>query len=64
MSKTNKSLLKRVKITKNGKILARRAGIGHFNAKSSRKKQLQGKRAIPLVGYKRKELKRLLPSNY
>jgi ribosomal protein L35 len=31
--KTNKSYLKRFKITKNGKILARKAGQNHFNAK-------------------------------
>ncbi len=31
--KTNKSYLKRFKVTKNGKILARRPGQNHFNAK-------------------------------
>lgn len=31
--KTNKSYLKRFKITKSGKILARKAGQNHFNAK-------------------------------
>jgi ribosomal protein L35 len=31
--KTNKSYLKRLKITKSGKILARKAGQNHFNAK-------------------------------
>ena len=34
--KTNKSYLKRFKITKNGKILARKAGQNHFNAKENR----------------------------
>jgi ribosomal protein L35 len=38
--KTNKSLTKRLKVTKNGKIKARKSGIGHFNAKMSRRKQL------------------------
>ncbi len=42
--KTNKSLTKRLKITKNGKILARTPGFNHFNAKQSRKKQLNGKK--------------------
>ena len=42
--KTNKSLTKRLKITKNGKILARRPGFNHFNAKQSRTKQLNGKK--------------------
>jgi len=42
--KTKKSLTKRLKITKNGKILARKAGKGHFNAKAKRTKQLAGKK--------------------
>lgn len=42
--KTNKSLTKRLKITKNGKILSRAPGFNHFNAKQSRKKQLKGKK--------------------
>lgn len=42
--KTNKSLTKRLKITKNGKILSRRPGFNHFNAKQSRTKQLKGKK--------------------
>lgn len=33
--KTNKSYKKRLKVTKNGKIVARRAGQNHFNAKES-----------------------------
>ncbi len=41
--KTNKSLTKRLKITKNGKVLARKPGFSHFNAKQSRVTQLQGK---------------------
>jgi ribosomal protein L35 len=31
--KTNKSYSKRLKVTKNGKILARKTGQNHFNAK-------------------------------
>lgn len=42
--KTNKSLTKRLKITKKGKILARTPGFNHFNAKQSRTKQLSGKK--------------------
>ena len=41
--KTNKSLTKRLKISKNGKIKARKPGFNHFNAKQSRSKQLSGK---------------------
>ncbi len=58
--KTNKSFLKRLKVTKNGKVLARKAGKDHFNAKASRGKQLAGKRMLNFViGHK--ELKQNLP---
>ena len=33
--KTNKSYSKRLKVTKNGKILARRTGQNHFNSKEN-----------------------------
>ena len=38
--KTNKSYAKRLKVTKNGKVIARKPGQNHFNAKASRKKQM------------------------
>jgi len=41
--KTNKSFAKRLKVTKNGKILARKPGQNHFNAKARRRKQLNKK---------------------
>ena len=34
--KTNKSYTKRLKVTKGGKILARKTGRNHFNAKERR----------------------------
>ena len=42
--KTNKSYSKRLKVTKNGKILSRAPGFNHFNAKQSRSTQLAGKK--------------------
>jgi ribosomal protein L35 len=33
--KTNKSYSKRLKVTKNGKILARKTGQNHFNSKEN-----------------------------
>ena len=47
--KTNKSFAKRLKVTKNGKILSRKAGKNHFNAKASRANQLTGKRMTTIV---------------
>jgi ribosomal protein L35 len=58
--KTNKSLSKRLRITPSGKVLSRKAGKGHFNAKASRNKQLAGNRMQDFK-HNRKELTRLLP---
>jgi ribosomal protein L35 len=38
--KTNKSYAKRLKVTKNGKVLARAKGQNHFNSKESGRSQL------------------------
>jgi ribosomal protein L35 len=43
-TKTNKSFTKRLKITKNGKIIARHTGQNHFNVKEGRRAQLNKKR--------------------
>ncbi|MEK7579338.1 MAG: 50S ribosomal protein L35 [Patescibacteria group bacterium] len=42
--KTNKSYTKRLRVTKNGKILSRKPGGNHYNAKESRGTQLARKR--------------------
>ncbi len=47
--KTNKSFSKRLKITRNGKIVARKPGKNHFNAKEKRSTQMSGKRS-QLIG--------------
>lgn len=43
--KTNKSYSKRLKVTKNGKVIARKPGQNHFNAKESRRTRLDRKRS-------------------
>ena len=48
-TKTNKSFTKRLKVTKTGKIIARKPGFNHFNAKQSRVKQLAGKKPVPFA---------------
>ena len=60
--KTNKSYTKRLKITKNGKILSRAPGFNHFNAKQSRTKQLAGRKGRNFV-IKNKPMSHLLPFN-
>lgn len=42
--KTNKSFTKRLRVTRKGKLIARKPGQDHFNAKKSRATQLSQKR--------------------
>lgn len=58
--KTNKSYSKRLKITKNGKIISRKPGFNHFNAKQSRTKQLAGRKGQSFV-IKNKPRSHLMP---
>lgn len=60
MSKTNKSLQKRIKITRRGKILKRKPGQIHFRAKQKRSKQLNRKR-LENFNISKKELKHYMP---
>lgn len=46
--KTNKSLSKRLKVTRTGKVLARVGGQNHFNAKESRVSQLAKKKNVEI----------------
>jgi len=43
--KTHKAIAKRLKITRKGKIVARKPGQNHFNAKESRRTQMNGRRS-------------------
>ncbi|MEK7614373.1 MAG: 50S ribosomal protein L35 [Patescibacteria group bacterium] len=58
--KTNKSYSKRLRVTKNGKVLARKPGFNHFNAKQKRTKQLRGKKPTIFV-MTSKQRSRFLP---
>lgn len=60
-NKTNKSLAKRLKLTRTGKVLARTPGFNHFNAKQSRTKQLAGKKMQDFT-ISPKDKSRFLPS--
>ena len=59
MMKSNKSYLKRLKVTKSGKILARAKGQNHFNSKESRRSQL-GKKKMEAFHMTHKEKSRFL----
>lgn len=58
--KTNKSYTKRVKVTKNGKIVARKAGQNHFNARQTGRQRLRRKRA-QLLSLSKRITRRFLP---
>lgn len=59
--KTNKSYTKRLKVTKNGKILARKPGQCHFNAKESGN-ITRGKRKISSLKLSPRATRRFLPN--
>jgi ribosomal protein L35 len=58
--KTNKSYTKRLRVTKNGKIIARRAGQNHFNAKESGRGRQNRRKAVGLH-MSTKDRQRFLP---
>ncbi|HEY4502451.1 MAG TPA: 50S ribosomal protein L35 [Candidatus Paceibacterota bacterium] len=60
--KTNKSFTKRLRVTKNGKIIARKPGLNHFNAKKSRQNELNKKRTQE-INFSKKVVQRFLPNN-
>jgi ribosomal protein L35 len=47
--KTNKSYSKRLRVTKNGKIISRAPGQNHFNAKSTGQQRIAKRRKLGMV---------------
>lgn len=58
--KTRKSILKRFKITKTGKVLRRRTGLDHYRAKKSGKKIRAGRKWVVVPKSEAKKIKKLL----
>ena len=58
--KTNKSFSKRIKVTKNGKLVARKPGQNHFNARQTGQQRLRRKRT-QLLDLSKKITSRFLP---
>lgn len=58
--KTRKSILKRFKITKTGKILRRPTGLDHYRAKKPGKRIRKSRRWIPLSKAEAKKIKKLI----
>jgi len=59
--KTNKSFTKRIKVTKNGKLVARKQGQNHFNARQTGQQRLRRKRT-QLLTLSKRITRRFLPS--
>lgn len=60
MTKTNKSILKRMRFTKTGKIMRLGSGINHFQAKKSRSVQLSKKRSFEVAKTQQDSIKAYL----
>lgn len=58
--KTRKSLTKRFKITKTGKLLRRVTGLDHYRAKKSGKKIRQSRKWVEVYKSEAKIIKKLL----
>lgn len=61
--KTNKSYKKRVKVTKNGKVVARKPGQDHFNARETGNDRLKKKRSSLVAWGKNNRITRRFLSN-
>ncbi|MBI5470692.1 50S ribosomal protein L35 [Candidatus Kaiserbacteria bacterium] len=59
--KTNKSYTKRLRVTKNGKIVARTPGHNHFNAKESGSGRMRRRRSW-IVKMSASDRSRFLPN--
>ena len=58
--KTRKSVSKRFKITKNGKVLKRKAGQDHFNSRESGKTTRKKRRDVEMSKTLHKNIKELI----
>lgn len=58
--KTRKSITKRFKITKTGKVLKRAIGQNHFNAKKTGKQRRQSRKWIKISDTEAKKIKKLI----
>lgn len=54
--KSNKSILKRIRVTRRGKLIRRVAGQNHFNAKESRRAQRRKQALLPFPKSMRRQI--------
>ena len=62
-AKTKKAFAKRIKVTKNGKLLKRAAGQDHFNARDTGTQTKRKRRDTDMSESYRHSLKSLLPNH-
>ena len=60
MNKTKKALVKRFKITKNGKILRRLTGQNHYRSKRTGEQRRKDRKWVPLSKTEAQKLKKYL----
>ncbi|PIR66594.1 MAG: 50S ribosomal protein L35 [Parcubacteria group bacterium CG10_big_fil_rev_8_21_14_0_10_36_14] len=58
--KTHKTVTKRFKVTKTGKVLKRKAGQGHFNSRESSKTTRKKRRDVSMSETLNKNIKELM----
>jgi len=58
--KTRKSITKRFKITKTGKVLRRLSGLDHYRAKKSGKRIRKGRKWVEVSKSEAKKIKKLI----
>ncbi len=61
--KTNKTLSKRVKLTRTGKMIKRKAGQDHFNSRESGKVKRNKRKDVKIPKTLQKAMKDMLPYN-
>ena len=59
--KTNKALAKRIRITKTGKVIKRKAGQDHFNSRENGKTRRNKRRDVTVPTGARKAIAALMP---
>ncbi len=60
--KTHKSVTKRVRVTKNGKVIKRKNGQGHFNSRESSNTTVSKRRDLQVNPTYSRNIKAMIPN--
>ncbi|MDP3963833.1 MAG: 50S ribosomal protein L35 [bacterium] len=61
--KTNKSVSKRFKLTRKGKLMRKHSAVNHFNARRSKKNMRQKRKSFAYATVNDRAVKQYLPFN-